>query len=71
MNPNEEAKRIHDTRRVTSYILVYDDDVSEAIDVVVCSMNSDVTRAEVIKTMSISSYEDLDDFSGSLIRQWK
>lgn len=69
MNPKEEAKRISDTRRVTSYVLVFDDDVSEAIDVVICRM-SDGHTAEVIKTMSITSYEDLDEFSGSLIRQW-
>ena len=69
MNPKEEAKRIANSRELTSIIFVYDDDpASEAIDLVV--VRQDVPAEVNTKTMKIDSYEDLDEFSGGLIRGW-
>jgi len=69
MNPKEEAKRIANSRELTSIIFVYDDDpASEAIDLVV--VRQDVPAEVNTKTMKIDSYDDLDEFSTNLIRGW-
>ena len=69
MNPKEDAKRISSTRRLTSIVFVYDDDpTADAIDIIVFKQDS--PEPNNIQTHKISSYEELDDFSGKLIRGW-